>query len=89
VSNTPQWYSSGGGTVAVNLNNAQTLSVTGSGPYSIQALVAGTQYTLDGLTYTTAALAQGAIASLCGEITTTGSMPGADSTVVTGNVHDV
>jgi hypothetical protein len=79
----------GGGVSAINLGNAQILSVVGAGPYSVQALVAGTQYTLDGPTYTTAAAASSAIVALSGAVGINALLPAQDPTVTTGGSHDV
>lgn len=87
-----QWVSAGGGVEAVNLGNAQLLSVTGSGSaWHIQALVAGTEYTLDGPTYTTSALASAAILSIVNAVTLASLSPDYryDTTVTTGGGHDV
>lgn len=84
-----QWVTTASGASAINLGQAQLLSVVGSGPYSIQALVAGTEYTLDGPTYATSAAASAAITQMVNAVTVTALMPPGDPTVHTGQLHDV
>ncbi len=84
-----QWVTTGSGASAINLGLVSLLSVVGAGPYNIQALVNGVQYTLDGPSYASAALASAAIASLSGAVGLASLLPGTDPTVTTGNVHDV
>jgi hypothetical protein len=82
-----QWQSAATGTKLVNLAQVEAVVVVGSSnPYTLEAVAGSNTYTLDGLSYTTAALA------FAGALTLVGSgvavYPG-DATVTTGGGHDV
>lgn len=82
-----QWQSAATGTKLVNLAEVEAVVVTGSSnPYTLSAVAGANTYALDGLSYTTAALAFAGAQQLLGLSQT--YLPG-DATVVTGNVHDV
>jgi hypothetical protein len=83
--NLQQWVSAASGTKMVNLSQVEAVVVTGSAnPFTVSAVSGSNTYAIDGLSFTTSALAFAAIQKLLGQ-----SNSATDPTVTTGNTHDV
>lgn len=84
-----QWLSADSSMTLVNMDRAEAVTVTGSGPYTLTVVTSdGVSHVLDTPSYASAALAYAAAAQVLGAIKFANLIPSGDPTVNTGGTGD-